>query len=73
MTEICFEDNLDIFFAVFQGEIKYLTDKADGQFKKTASNGKLRKYLPEFKFTPTQEAINDTVKWFRDNFETARK
>ena len=26
--------------------------KADGQYKKTASNAKLRKYLPDFKFTP---------------------
>ena len=31
------------------GEVKYLTDKADGQFKKTASNAKLRTYLPDFK------------------------
>ena len=41
----------------FKGEVKFLTDKADGQFKKTASNAKLRKYLPEFKFVPTREAI----------------
>lgn len=27
------------------------TSKADGQFKKTASNAKLSKYLPDFKFT----------------------
>jgi hypothetical protein len=29
-----------------------LTDKADGQLKKTASNDKLRKLLKDFKFTP---------------------
>lgn len=29
--------------------------KADGQFKKTASNAKLRKYLPDFQFTPFEE------------------
>lgn len=28
------------------------SSKADGQFKKTASNAKLLKYLPDFKFTP---------------------
>lgn len=28
---------------------------ADGQFKKTASNATLRKYLPDFKFTPFDE------------------
>ncbi len=57
----------------FKGEVKYLTDRADGQFKKTASNAKLRKYLPDFEFTPTKTAIQDTVKWFKDNYETARK
>merc|ERR1712117_335257 len=57
----------------FKGEVKYLTDKADGQFKKTASNAKLRKYLPEFQFVPTRQAIKETVHWFSDNYDTARK
>jgi len=57
----------------FKGEVKFLTDKADGQFKKTASNSKLRKYLPEFKFVPTKQAIQETVEWFEKNYDTARK
>lgn len=36
----------------YKGEIVYDTSKADGQFKKTASNEKLKKLLPSFKFTP---------------------
>ena len=32
--------------------LQYDTARADGQFKKTASNKKLRNYLPDFKFTP---------------------
>ncbi|KAF2361176.1 GDP-L-fucose synthase/GDP-L-colitose synthase [Trinorchestia longiramus] len=59
--------------AKFEGPVVYDTTKADGQFKKTASNAKLRKYLPDFQFTPIQEAINETVQWFTDNYETARK
>lgn len=35
--------------------IKFDLTKADGQFKKTASNAKLRKHLPDFKFTPMQQ------------------
>jgi GDP-L-fucose synthase len=31
------------------------TTKSDGQFKKTASNAKLRTYLPDFRFTPIRE------------------
>lgn len=57
----------------FDGEVKFLTDKADGQFKKTASNAKLRKYLPDFKFVPTKVAIQETVNWYVDNFDTARR
>ena len=57
----------------FKGEVKFLTEKADGQYKKTASNAKLRKYLPDFKFVPTKQAIQETVKWFEDNYEKARK
>ena len=57
----------------FKGEVKFLTDKADGQFKKTASNAKLRKYLPEFEFVPTREAIKTTVEWYIENYESARK
>ncbi|KAJ8279994.1 hypothetical protein COCON_G00070600 [Conger conger] len=30
----------------FKGQVVFDTSKADGQFKKTASNGKLRRYLP---------------------------
>ena len=46
---------------------------ADGQHKKTASNAKLRQYLPGFKFTPFNEAIKESVQWFVDNYENARK
>jgi len=57
----------------FKGEIKFLTDKTDGQLKRTASNAKLRKYLPQFQFTPTRQAIKETVQWYVENYHTARK
>ncbi|CAF4128988.1 unnamed protein product, partial [Rotaria magnacalcarata] len=57
----------------FQGEVKYDLARADGQFKKTASNKKLRSYLPDFKFTPLDEAIKFTCDWFEANYENARK
>ena len=57
----------------FKGNVVYLTDKADGQYKKTASNSKLRQLLPDFKFTPINEAIEATVKWFNTNYDVARK
>eukprot|EP00092_Neocalanus_flemingeri_P079309 GFUD01098792.1.p1 GENE.GFUD01098792.1~~GFUD01098792.1.p1 ORF type:complete len:320 (+),score=104.15 GFUD01098792.1:225-1184(+) len=56
----------------FKGDVKFLTDKSDGQLKKTASNAKLRTYLPQFQFTTTRQAIRDTVQWYVDNQHTAR-
>ena len=53
-----------------QGEVKFDATKADGQYKKTASNAKLRRYLPDFKFTPFAEAMQETVTWFKENSET---
>ncbi|KAK1802687.1 hypothetical protein P4O66_004187 [Electrophorus voltai] len=32
--------------------VQYDTSKSDGQMKKTASNAKLRRYRPDFTFTP---------------------
>jgi GDP-L-fucose synthase len=58
---------------VVQEKVIFDTTKADGQFKKTASNAKLRKYLPDFKFTPFEQAVSETVAWFEKNYETIRK
>lgn len=57
----------------FKGEVIYDTSKADGQFKKTASNAKLRRYHPNFKFTPFAQALKATCDWFVNNYETSRK
>ncbi|KAH9578807.1 NAD-dependent epimerase/dehydratase [Trypanosoma melophagium] len=57
----------------FKGEIIFDTSKADGQFKKTADNSKLRRYLPNYKFTPMNEGIKRSVDWFLENYEKARK
>ncbi|KAJ3214236.1 GDP-L-fucose synthase [Dinochytrium kinnereticum] len=67
----------------FQGEIHWDTEKADGQYKKTASNAKLARLIPEFKFTPFEQGLvvragaiewlRESVDWFLENFEDARK
>ncbi|XP_053064298.1 GDP-L-fucose synthase isoform X2 [Acinonyx jubatus] len=57
----------------FRGEVTFDTSKSDGQFKKTASNGKLRTYLPDFRFTPFKQAVKETCAWFTHNYEQARK
>lgn len=57
----------------YDREVQKDTSKADGQFKKTASNAKLRGYLPDYKFKPIREGIKESVDWFVANYETARK
>jgi len=57
----------------YQGEVVWDTTKADGQFKKTASNKKLRSLYPEFKFTSFEQGVKESVDWFVNNYETARK
>ncbi|CAG7834041.1 unnamed protein product [Allacma fusca] len=57
----------------FQQPLKYDTTKADGQYKKTASNAKLRQLHPNFQFTPLETALDKSVKWFIENYDVARK
>ncbi|XP_055767716.1 GDP-L-fucose synthase-like [Salvelinus fontinalis] len=56
----------------FKGQIVFDTSKSDGQMKKTASNAKLRRYLPDFTFTPLSEGIKKTCDWFVNNYDIAR-
>jgi len=56
-----------------EGGLVFDESKSDGQFKKTATNKKLRTYLPDFKFTPMKDAIEETVQWFTENYEMARR
>lgn len=56
----------------FKGNIVFDTTKADGQYKKTASNAKLRKYLPDFEFTSFSKAVKESVEWYKENHKTAR-
>lgn len=39
----------------FEGKIVFDTTKSDGQYKKTASNKKLKELYPGFQFTPIEE------------------
>jgi len=57
----------------YKGNIIFETNKPDGQFRKPSSNEKLKRYLPDFKYTPIEQGIKETVKWFIENYDNARK
>lgn len=56
-----------------QFKLNFDTTQADGQHKKTASNAKLRSYLPDFEFTSFEKGIQETVNWFCQYYEIVRK
>ncbi|KAG8901392.1 hypothetical protein FRC00_007404, partial [Tulasnella sp. 408] len=56
-----------------EGQYKFDTSRADGQFRKPATNAKLLSLVgSDLKFTPFDEALQETVDWFLQNYETAR-
>jgi len=57
----------------FKGQLVFDTSKSDGQYKKTASNKKLKKLYPDVTFTPIAEGIKKSCQWFLDNYQKARK
>lgn len=56
----------------FKGKLVFDDTKSDGQYKKTASNAKLRKLLPDYQFVPISRGIKETVDWYKANYMTAR-
>lgn len=57
----------------FKGKLIWLTDKPDGQFRKPSDTSKLRRYLPDFQFTPLYQGLKQTVEWFEANYPHIRQ
>jgi len=56
----------------FEGDYTFDTNRADGQFRKPASNKKLLSLIGDFEFTPFKQALEGTVDWFVKNYNNAR-
>lgn len=52
--------------------IYFNTIQSDGQYRKTASTQKLQSLL-KFEFTPIEEGLSNTIDWFVQNYNRARK
>jgi GDP-L-fucose synthase len=57
----------------FKGEVIFDSSKPDGQFRKPSDNSKLKKYLPDYKFTSFEVGIKETIDWFKKNYPNIRK
>jgi GDP-L-fucose synthase len=74
-SEISIRDLVDLLvnYFNFKGKVIFDDSKPDGQFRKPSDNSKLMSYLPDFKFTPIEEGLKETVEWFIENYIYARK
>ena len=74
-NEISIMDLVDLLvnYFNFKGKVIFDDTKPDGQFRKPSDNSKLKSLLPDFKFTPIEEGLKETVEWFIENYNYARK
>lgn len=73
--EVSIADLVDILVQsfYFKGRVIFDTSKPEGQYRRPSDISKIKHYLPNFQFTPMETAIRDTVEWFINNYESARK
>ena len=57
----------------FKGKVKFDKTKPDGQLRKPSDNSAIKKLMPDFEYTPFEKGIKETVSWFIENYESARK
>ena len=57
----------------FKGDIIFDDSKPEGQFRKPSDNSKLISHLPNFKFTPIEVGLKETIGWFEKNYNNVRK
>jgi GDP-L-fucose synthase len=73
--EISISDLVDLIVTEFnfKGNVIFDKTKPDGQLRKPSDNSKLKMYLPDFKFTPIEEGLKETINFFIKNYENIRK
>lgn len=57
----------------FQGKIVFDKTKPNGQSRKPTNNIRLKTLLPNFEFTPFEEGLQNTIDWFINHYDSARK
>lgn len=57
----------------FNGEVVYDSNFSNGQHKKTVDDSELLVYIPDFKFTSLDVALNESIKYFIENYDIIRK
>lgn len=73
--EISIKDLVDLIVKEmnFKGKIVFDTTQPEGQFRKPSDNSKLKSLMPNFEFTPIEKGLKETISWFINNYQNARK
>ncbi len=64
---------LIVKYMEFEGEVKWLTNKPNGQHRKPSSNDYLKSIIGEFKFTSLEIGLKETISYFIENYNSIRK
>jgi GDP-L-fucose synthase len=65
--------DLIVEYMQFNGEIIWLTNKPNGQYRKPSSNDKLLNIIGNYKFTTLEKGLKESVDWFILNYPNIRK
>ena len=73
--EISIKEVVDIIIELmnYKGSVKWDNTKPDGQYRKPSDNSKIKRYLPDFKFTPLYDGLKETIEYFQNNYSIIRK
>ena len=52
--------------------VEWLTDKPNGQMRRPTNKGVFAETLPNFEYTDLETAMQNTVRWFADNYPNVR-
>jgi GDP-L-fucose synthase len=74
-TEYSIKQVVDLIveYMGFDGEVKWLTDKPNGQHRKPSSNAKLLSIIGDYEFTTLEKGLQESIEWFILNYPKVRK
>ena len=65
--------DLIVEYIGFEGEVKWLSDKPNGQYRKPSSNERLKSIIGEYNFTTLEIGLKKAVDFFILNYPNIRK
>lgn len=73
--EVSIQECVEIIAKIlkFNGNIIFDTSKPNGQFRKPTDTTTFKSLMPDFKFTPFNEALGESINWFEKNYHSLRK